>query len=138
MDSHNYSEWKNMREAIIEALPEFDLTVLRPMLWKDEINDVFILTKSMEIYLYSRTIFGCYCWSRGAYSKVRKNIPIFEEWSTDDGLYTFKSEMRNLPSILAIGGTFKRRPDIHGTWVLSRSEKLGHQVRPFNPGVIPS
>jgi hypothetical protein len=30
--------------------------------WKDEIGDVFILTKYMEIYLYSKTILGCYCW----------------------------------------------------------------------------
>lgn len=133
MDRRNYSDWKNMKEAILEALPEFDFTVLRPMLWKDEINDVFILTKSIEIYLYSRSILGCYCWSRGAYLKVRKNIPIFDEWSTDDKLYTFRADIQNLPSILQLGVAFKRRPDIRGAWVLSCSEKLGHQVRPFNP-----
>lgn len=89
MDRRNYSEWKNMGEAIREALPEFDLTVLRPLLWKDEINDVFILTKTIEIYLYSRTVWGCYCWSRKTMSLLRSKGLIFDEWGTEDGFVLF-------------------------------------------------
>ena len=97
MDRRNYSEWKNMREAILETLPNFDLTVIRSMLWKDEIKDVFILTKTMEIYLYSRTVWGCDCWRKKTYLQLKKMGLIFDEWDTDEGIYTFRSDIQNLP-----------------------------------------
>lgn len=48
-------------------------------------------------------------------------------------LYSFRSDIQNLPSILLLGGTFKRRPNIHGAWIKSREEKLGHRIIPFKP-----
>ena len=48
------------------------LSELNPYLWKDEINDLFLLNKHMELYLYwgykpetiDNAVLGCYCWSK--------------------------------------------------------------------------
>lgn len=135
MDSHNYSEWPNFHNAVREAKPDFDFKTLRPLLWKDEVKDVFIITKTMEIYLYSRKVLNCYCWSKKTYSQLKKQKIIFHEWSTDDGIYTFRGDVRDLPLILALGGTFKRRPRVNGLWIKSKEKILGHQIIPFRPEI---
>lgn len=110
--------------------------------WQNEVNEVFMLTKNMEIYLYSgykaetieNAVLGCYCWSYKTTSLLRKKRLILNEWSTDDGLYTFKTGIDNLPCFLSLGA-FKRRPDVNGTWIQDKKKRLAHDIRPYYFGV---
>ena len=49
---------------------------------------------------------------------------IFNEWSTDDRLYTFKTNIENLPRILSMGA-FKRIPNKNGKWIRDKGRRLG-------------
>lgn len=68
---------------------------LRQYLWKDEINDIFLLTKKMEIYLYSGykketirdAVLGCYCWSSKTTSELHLKGLIFDFVLTGSGIY---------------------------------------------------
>ena len=51
-------------------------------------------------------------------------------WSTDDGLYMFKTDISNLPVILSMGA-FKRRPNVNGKWVRDKERCLGHDIKPY-------
>ncbi|MFC1512119.1 hypothetical protein ACFL5H_02875 [Candidatus Latescibacterota bacterium] len=128
----NYCKWENIKSALIQAFGYFDFSELKPYLWKDEINDVFLLTKHMEVYFYNAEVLACYCWSHKTMLLLRSKGLIFDIWGTDDGLYAFKTKIENLPFILTTGA-FKRRPDVNGTWIRSREEKLGHRIFPFRP-----
>jgi len=68
-----------MKEVIAEVIPDFNLKSLKTLTWHDEIKDVFLLTKRMEIYFWSRYILGCYCWSYKTYVLLRRNGLILEE-----------------------------------------------------------
>ncbi|MFC1490353.1 hypothetical protein ACFL6K_03995 [Candidatus Latescibacterota bacterium] len=130
-----------MRTELIEAIEHNNImpvSKLKPYLWKDEINDLFLLTKHMEVYLYSgyypetidKAVLGCYCWSKKIASQLDNRGLIYDLWGTDDNLLTFKTDIANLPVILSLGA-FKRRPSIKGGWVRGRARKLGHEVRPY-------
>ncbi len=92
----------------------------------------------MEIYLYSgyttetinKAVLGCYCWSKKIALLLQNKGVIFDFWSTDDELQTFKTNIKNLPFILLLG-TFKRRPDITGEWIRDKEQKLGHRIIPY-------
>ena len=73
-----------MKEAINEVIPDFNLKLLKPLLWHDEIKDVFILTKRMEIYFWSRYILECYCWSYQTFVLLRRKGLILEEQPSDE------------------------------------------------------
>ncbi|MBT4334096.1 MAG: hypothetical protein HOD64_12560 [Candidatus Cloacimonetes bacterium] len=102
------------------------------LLYKDEINDPFILTSKMEIYQKSETTLGCYCWSFRTTIKLSSLGIIFNEWSTSDGLYTFETNNENLDVLIQCGAP-KRRVHKSGKWIKSREEKLAHCIIPFNP-----
>ena len=130
-----------MKAYLVEAIKTnniLPLSSLRPYLWKDEINDVFLLSKNMEIYLYwgynpetiKKAVLGCYCWSTKITSQLRKKELIFEEWGTDDGLVTFKTDIKNLPLFLYLGA-FKRRPNIKGEWIKDKERRLSHKIIPY-------
>ena len=131
-----------MHTELIEAIAHnnvLPVSELRPYLWKDEINDPFLLTKHMELYLYSgytpdkidNAVLGCYCWTRKIASQLRKMGVTFDDWSTDDGIYTFKTYIANLPLILSLGA-FKRRPSKNGKWVEDKERRLGHRILPYH------
>ena len=92
------------------------ISELNPYLWKNGINDLFLLTKHMELYLYSgnktdtidNVVLGCYCWSKKIAFQLRKQGMIYDFLETDDTLYLFKTNIANLPLILSLGA-FKRR-----------------------------
>ena len=106
------------------------------LLYKDEINDPFLLTKFMEIYRYSKDTLGCYCWSKRIYIQLKKMGIIFNEWSTDDKLYTFHVDVANLPQLISIG-SHSRRVHRYGRWVRDKERRLGHKIIPFNPKLRP-
>ena len=132
----NSMEWHSIKEKVNKALPDFKLSLLRPYLWKDQIGDVFILTKNMEINLYDSITLRCYCWSRKVLTLLKKQGVIFNDFSTDDELYVFDSDLEKLSLLLSLEGGFKRRLDIHGMWVKSREKKLGHEIHPFCPVIL--
>ena len=96
-------------------------------LWKDEIDDVFVLTKRMEAYAYSKTVLKCYCWHRKTYLQLKKMGVIFDDLRTDDQIYYFKTSVENLSLILRLGG-FKRRPYSKGKWIKNKEKRLGHKI----------
>jgi hypothetical protein len=116
------------REAIEDALALGE-SVLQYG-WQDELGDVFLLTKTMEIYTYSKTVLGCYCWSPKTYAQLQKMGLIFNDLVTDDRIYRFYTDRANLPQLLELG-THKRRPHKNGQWIRDKVRRLGHQIRPI-------
>jgi hypothetical protein len=104
----------------------------RHLLYKDEVNDTFLLTKFMEIYRKSKTTLGCACWSYKTLVKLRSKGIIFNEWSTSDGLYIFLTKNENLDVLIQCGAP-KRRIHKKGKWLKSREQKLGFKIIPYNP-----
>jgi hypothetical protein len=102
------------------------------LLYKDELNDIFILTKYLEIYRKSKTLLGCCCWSFKILVKLRSMGLILNEWSTSDGLYLFDTNCTNLEALIQCGAQ-KRRVYRNGSWLKSREYKLAHRIIPFNP-----
>ena len=86
----------------------------------------------MEIYRKSKSTLGCYCWSYKTLVKLRTKSIIFNEWSTDDGLYTFETKNENLDVLIQCGAP-KRRIYKNGRWLKSRERKLAHKIIPYNP-----
>jgi hypothetical protein len=102
------------------------------LLYKDEINDTFLLTNYMEIYRKSNSTLGCYCWSRKIFVQLQKRGVIFNEWDTSDNLYTFKTDNANLPFLIATG-SHSRRVFQNGRWLKDKEKRLAHKIIPFNP-----
>ena len=100
-----------------------------PHLWKDELGDVFLLTRFLEIYAYSKTVLGCYCWSRRMYLQLSKMGVIFDIRETDDPLYCFRTNRVSLPLLLSLGA-FRRRPHLKGKWLREKERLLGHRIIP--------
>lgn len=116
----------------ISAIQTLTCPGVKSMLWKDENGDPFILTKYMEVYAYSDSILGCYCWHRKIRLQLQKLGLIFDVRETDDSVCFFKTDRRNLPLILSLGA-FKRRPRVQGRWIKSKEKLLGHRILPYSP-----
>lgn len=129
----NFCGWRNFEQAINEAIGEFDFSTLRQFLWKDEIGDVFLLTRYMEIYLYSKTTLRCYCWSSQKRFQLIRKGTISNIWATDDDIHTFDTDIKNLHILIALGKPFKRRPYLKGNWIKNMEKRLGHRIKPFEP-----
>ena len=104
------------------------------LLYKDETNSKFLLTKFMEIYRYSKDTLGCYCWNKRVYLQLKKMGIIFNEWSTEDKLYTFHVDVANLPRLIATG-SYSRRCFKQGRWLKDKENRFGHRIYPFNPKI---
>lgn len=105
------------------------------LLWIDESEDDFILLKYAEIYRYSEDTLRVCCWSREkALRLIRKGIVLAKD-RTDDLIYYLDVKIENLPFLIKLGA-FKRRPDIHGKWIIQKEEQLGHKIMPYRPGSL--
>ena len=104
----------------------------RNLLWVDELGDDFVLLKYCEIYRYSEDDLQLCFWNLPQSTTVQKMIPNFDYEVTDDRMYYFKTNVKNLPQIIQLGG-FKRRPNLNGRWLKDKEEKLGHKIRLYNP-----
>jgi len=107
----------------------------RQMIWKDEINDTFLLTKYCEIYKYSNKVLGLYIWSRKMCLQLQNMGLISKECYTNDGLYCYYAEIENLDTIIQIGA-FKRRPHKKGNWIIDKEKRLGHKILLFRGKLI--
>jgi len=131
MNNHQFPQEtsnKNHRYTIVNILPKD----FKQLLYKDEIGDPFVLTKFMEIYLKSSHSLGCSCWSKRIFTQLQKTGLIFNEWRTDDKLFTFETDLKNLELLIKLG-SHSRRFHRHGIWLIDKEERLGHKITPFNP-----
>ena len=106
----------------------------RHLLYKDEANDTFLITMYLEIYRKSKSILKCSCWNKRVYSSLQKTGLIFNEWNTEDKLFTFEVDIANLPLLIATG-SHSRRVSQHGRWLKDKENRLGHRIYPFNPKI---
>ncbi len=145
-----------MKSPLIDAIVAsgcIPLFKLVKHLRKDENNEVIILTKQMEVYLFSgypsespetpgkdmgdepeekKYILGCYCWEKKTFLRLKNTGLIFGEKKTDDRLFCFKTDIQNLPLLLSMG-PFKRKPYKRGKWIQKLEKKLGHEILPYTP-----
>jgi hypothetical protein len=88
----------------------------------------------MEIYRKSETILKVICWSYKIYSQLKKEGVIFNEWETDEKLYSFETDNPILPHLFATG-SHSRRIFKNGRWLNNKEKRLGHRIYPFNPKI---
>ena len=111
------------------------LRKLKSMLWQDELKTTFILTKNLEIYMYSDTMLGIYCWNYGFMNRIKPFV--LNAWRTDppDTIYTGQVAIENLPELLKRGCVI-RRPSIEGNWIHDKKRLLGHEIRVYEPKIF--
>ncbi|MDA3813941.1 MAG: hypothetical protein PF570_06770 [Candidatus Cloacimonetes bacterium] len=102
------------------------------LLYKDEINEQFLLLKNMEIYRKSKTTLGVNCWSKNIYLQLEKEGITTDDFLTDDRLYLFETDNPKLPRLLATG-SHSRRIHHKGRWLKDKEKRLAHKIIPFNP-----
>jgi len=120
----------------IRKAGDVPLTELKPYLWQDELQDPFLLTRRMEIYLYDDKTLGVYLFFF-ADAPTMQNIGVISDvWWTDDQLGMCKAKIQNLPQLLHCGKKFKIRPNIKGRWIVEMEERIGHKILPYNPEVV--
>ena len=105
------------------------ISKLKPLLWRDEINDVFILTKTMEICYYGENVLQLYVFNHKVRHKLRKKELIFDEIECDDGLLWCKTDIANLPYLLSINSV-KKRFKKNSVWIKKMEKWLGHKIIP--------
>jgi len=126
----NFCKLFPMREIFSKV--DVNLDKLKANVWQDEVSDLFILTKNMELYLSGEEILTGICWNRITKFKIQKLQGISNEKETDDTLYVFNSDLRNLPQLLLLGHVFRQRPDRFGNWILGKEKLLGHKLIKFH------
>lgn len=102
----------------------------RHLLWKDEINDPFILTRFCEIYKYSDTELTVLFFKNTMPKRFSHIISHLNK--TDEPLYGCRIKTENLPEILAIS-ELKQRPNLRGKFIRDLEIRLGHKILPYRP-----
>jgi len=131
-DGKNYSRFDNIQSAIKESLPDFDIRQLKSLLWRDKIKDVFMLTKTAEIYLWNRFTLNVMCWSYSSYVKLIKAGIVAEESLRDDnGIRQLKIDIVHLPKVIKLTGMLRRRMGLETNKRYHLQEILGHKILIF-------
>jgi hypothetical protein len=102
----------------------------RHLIWQDELGEPFLLLKFAEIFEYSETTLGLYCWSDKMLSVLRSKGLILTEKRTDDPLYVLTVDKCHLELLISLG-SFKKRPDLKGKWIMGREKLLAHKIITF-------
>ena len=103
------------------------------LLYKDEVNDDFLITNDCEIYVKSDSTLGITAFRNGSALKriLRDKLEAFS--TTDDNLYLFDIKVENLPYLLGKCSTLKTRMG-RGSKKLAKLEKrLGHKILNYRP-----
>jgi len=106
------------------------LSKYKQMLWKDEIDDVFLLLKYAEVYPYSENVMRLHLFSKKMLLQLREMGVVLNEVPIDDDFYILDIEKKNLPLIIELG-KFKRRPSKKGKWIKDKEKKLAHKIIPL-------
>lgn len=104
------------------------------LLYKDEIGEEFLLLKRCEVFERSETTLGCHFWLKPARSKVAFLSSRFNERVTDDPLYICDINKADLPALLALERS-KRRKRLTDVWLKDMEKKLCHKIIPYNPRI---
>lgn len=105
------------------------------LLYKDYLNDTFLLFDWGEIFEYSRKFLTIHCLNKSALERIAKMMPIFDLKQTDDLMFIFNINVENLPKILSSCSRTKRIG--RDSEKIKKLEiKLGHKILPFNPGSL--
>ena len=102
------------------------------LLYKDELGDIFILTKHFEIYMKYDGIMGVYSWNTNALKKVKQyalNEPV-----TMLDIHCFEIHADDLNKLIE-QGVQKRRVHRNGTWLRDKEKRLGHLILPYTPTI---
>jgi hypothetical protein len=108
------------------------IKLLSPYIWQDECQEVFLLTKSMEIWLWSETSLGLYIFNKNVLTKLHNLGLIFDEIPQDDPCTECKTKIENLPYLLSFNQRGKKRPPKRCKWVLKMEKLLAHRILPFH------
>ena len=106
------------------------------MLFKDEIGDLFLLTKHMEIFVYSPSVLGVYAWNDRILKRTEMEGKATNIQESDDHVIGFRTPIENLDLLLSFG-VFRRRPDREGVWWSAHEKILGHRIFTFTPDDAP-
>ena len=101
------------------------------LLYKDEINDQFILTNHFEIFMYNSKLIKCYTFTRKA-TKYAKEVLKIKDMPITSDICQFVVESEKISDLIELGAT-KRRIHKNGQKLKYLEEKIGHRIIPFNP-----
>jgi len=102
---------------------------IRQYLWQDEGGEKFLLTKNAEIFLYDDDTLGVYLFKNKIklLKSCKKMIQISNILLGDD-LYTFRTDIANLPLLLSTTGHLKGKFSRAGKTLQNISKLLGHMI----------
>jgi hypothetical protein len=102
------------------------------LLYKDELGDIFILTKYFEIFMKEDDNLGVYSWNTNAFKKV-KQYALQEPVKALD-IHCFEIHTDDLDNLIRLG-VHKRRVHRNGTWLQDKEKRLGHIIMPYTPTI---
>lgn len=105
---------------------------IRANIWQDEIQDVFILNKRMEVFPLSPDTCRCYVFGCQTASRLRKMGVILNDLRADEGFYVLDVKSENLPRILIPNDMYRYRPHLSGAWIRRMEAALSHRIFPYN------
>ncbi len=109
---------------------EVDIDSIRHLFWKDEVEDLFLLTRVMGLYWYNINTLTLLIWNYNTKVKLRDKGLIFDEIECDDGLLACKANIASLPYLLSINSV-KKRFRRNSLRLKKLVELLGHKIIPF-------
>ncbi len=103
------------------------------LLYKDECENAFLITKTCEIFVKSDKMLGVIAFKNGsALKRILRGK--FEAFSiTDDNLYLFDIKVENLPYLLGKCSTLKTRMKRGSKRLTELEKRLGHKVINYQP-----
>lgn len=102
------------------------------MLYRDEVQDDFLITPWCEIFIYSNSTLGVYCFSWKKLLWLRRRGVIFDVQELDEPFTLFYTDRSNLHLILSLG-RFKKRPHYNGKFLNRMRRDLAHEIHRYNP-----
>lgn len=112
-----------------------DPKTIRAMVYKDECNDLFFLTKNAEIFPLNDTTVRVYYWPRTSERLSRFKGLISKFHDIDEEYYTFDVDRSNLAAVLHHCGTVKQRSPRGSKRLRTLEKVLGHQIIKWTPEI---
>ena len=133
-----YNEWSN--PFLLNAIRynnAFPLDKLKPYVYRDEIGDMFLLTKNMELYLdigytpetIGEAVLGVYFWYTSSRLKGHNRELFYDLWR-DDELWHAKMKLEHLTPLLQLyprSNQYSRK----SKKIKKLEEFLGHRIIPL-------
>ncbi len=98
----------------------------RHLLWYDECKDGILLLRFGEVFRVSKDVLRLHILEVKTVLLLKKMGLVLNEIKTDDPFAILDVSDANLPVLIELGGTFRRRPDARGKWIKKMEERLLH------------